>query len=230
MINGANSFWKLPSGLSTQRAVLQDLSLIKNSLEGEIRFQGSWMLRGSSIVCIQFSDSCVSVFRAGVAPNNLRRDSSILSFPPKSCTKKSPGSKKEVDYSLFLFNCRFLWRLESFRRDCRESSWPKLFLLSNTRGGNLRNLSLQSYELRIESSRKGPAKRDARRTHNQWDCGMVWRWVRRQRWWGNKWKQSDRNCFSIEILRTTCTISYRCTRMSCTQEICMEVLWTWTLC
>lgn len=199
-----------------------------------------WRAKSDSKVpeCSEARASYASSFRTAVLvcleqelhPTIYEEIHQFLSFPPKSCTKKSPGSKKEVDYSLFLFNCRFLWRLESFRRDCRESSWPKLFLLSNTRGGNLRNLSLQSYELRIESSRKGPAKRDARRTHNQWDCGMVWRWVRRQRWWGNKWKQSDRNCFSIEILRTTCTISYRCTRMSCTQEICMEVLWTWTLC
>lgn len=94
MINGANSFWKLPSGLSTQRAVLQDLSLIKNSLEGEIRFQGSWMLRGSSIVCIQFSDSCVSVFRAGVAPNNLRRDSSISILSTKKLYQKITRVKK----------------------------------------------------------------------------------------------------------------------------------------
>ena len=82
-------------------------------------------------------------------------------FHQKVVPKNHQGQKKKstIHYSCSIVDSSEGWRaFEGTAESRRDPSF---------RGGNLRNLSLQSYELRIESSRKGPAKRDARRTHNQ---------------------------------------------------------------
>ena len=148
----------------------------------------------------------------------------VANCHPRSSKKMQQGQKGSR-HSLSIVDSSEGWR--AFEGTAESRRDPSLFfskVLKATQEEGTWACKVASYVLSHQEENLQRGMQEERSDNQwQWDCEMVWRRVRRQRWWGSKWKQSDKKCFSIEILRTTCTISYRCTRMSCTQEVCIEV-------